>query len=61
MLRSSPVWPTTPCTIHLTARPNAIATMSTTVEWPSEKKKPTPIGFLPPCSSLRVVLSMAEM
>ena len=33
----------------------------TTVECPSEKKKPTPTGLRPSWSSLRVVLSMAEM
>ena len=35
---------------------------STTVEWPSEKKKPTPTGALRrPAISLRVVLSIAAM
>jgi hypothetical protein len=33
----------------------------TTVEWPSEKKKPTAAGRLPSCISLRVTLSMAAM
>ena len=33
----------------------------TTVEWPSEKKSPTPTGFFFSCISLRVTLSMAEM
>ena len=37
------------------------AMASTTVECPREKKKPTPIGRWPSCSSLRVVLSMAEI
>jgi hypothetical protein len=41
----------------------AIATEAsiTTVEWPREKKKPTPTGRLPSCISLRVTLSMAAM
>ena len=45
------------------AENTAIATESatTTVEWPSEKKKPTPTGRLPSCMSLRVTLSMAAM
>ena len=58
---SSPFWPTTPCTIDFTARPSATAITRTTVEWPNEKKKPTPTGLRPCCRSLRVVLSMAEM
>ena len=41
----------------------AITTDSSTtiVEWPSEKKSPTPTGRCPSCISLRVVLSMAAM
>ena len=41
----------------------AIATEAriTTVEWPSEKKNPTPTGRCPACMSLRVTLSMAAM
>src|SRR4029077_11792332 len=61
MLLSSPLSETTPSTIHFTARPSATAIRSTTVEWPSEKKKPTPTGLRPLWRSLRVVLSMAEM
>ena len=34
---------------------------TTTVEWPSEKNKPTAIGRLPSCISLRVTLSIAAM
>ena len=34
---------------------------TTTVEWPSEKKRPTPTGRWPSCISFRVVLSMAAM
>ena len=41
------------------ARPATSA--NTIVEWPSEKKNPTPIGLRPCASSLRVVLSMAAM
>ena len=42
---------------------NAMATESPTtmVEWPSEKKRPTPTGRLPSCMSLRVTLSIAAM
>ena len=35
--------------------------ITTTVEWPSEKNKPTPSGRLPSCISFRVTLSMAAM
>ena len=31
------------------------------VEWPREKKNPTPSGRRPSCISLRVVLSIAAM
>ncbi len=34
---------------------------TTTVEWPSEKKKPTAAGRLPSCISLRVTLSIAAI
>ena len=34
---------------------------STTLEWPSEKKKPTPSGRFSSCRNLRVVLSIAAM
>ena len=37
------------------------ASTNTTVECPSEKKKPTDSGRLPSLTSLRVVLSMAAM
>ena len=37
------------------------ASSSTTLEWPSEKKKPVPSGRFPSPTSLRVVLSMAAM
>ena len=45
---------------------SAVAAMAaeartTTVEWPREKKKPTPSGRLPSCISFRVTLSMAAM
>jgi len=43
------------------ANPRAIAIENTMVECPSEKKKPTPIGFWPCCRSFRVVLSIAAM
>ena len=41
----------------------AIPTVSatTTVEWPSEKKKPTPTGRFLSCMSFRVTLSIAEI
>ena len=41
----------------------AMTTVSATtiVEWPSEKKNPTPTGRCPSCISFRVVLSMAAM
>jgi hypothetical protein len=42
-----------------TASPAARA--KTIVEWPSEKKKPTPRERLPSWRNLRVVLSMAAM
>src|SRR5690242_13254670 len=61
MLLSSPLSETTPSTIHFTARPSATAMRRTTVEWPSEKKKPTPTGLRPFWRSFRVVLSIAEM
>ena len=41
------------------ARP--AASEKTIVEWPSEKKKPTPSERLPSCRNLRVVLSIAAM
>jgi hypothetical protein len=34
---------------------------TTTVEWPREKNSPTPVGFWPCATSLRVTLSMAAM
>ena len=34
---------------------------TTIVEWPSEKKRPTPTGRWPSCISFRVVLSIAAM
>jgi hypothetical protein len=34
---------------------------TTIVEWPSEKKSPTPTGRSPSCMSLRVELSIAAM
>ena len=37
------------------------ARTKTTVEWPSEKKKPTLSGRWPSAMNLRVVLSMAAM
>ena len=37
------------------------ASTNTTLERPSEKKKPTDRGRLPSLTSLRVVLSMAAM
>ena len=40
---------------------NSSASTKTTVEWPSEKKKPTLSGRLPSAISLRVVLSIAAM
>ena len=40
---------------------NRNASTNTTVECPSEKKKPTLTGLLPSDISLRVVLSIAEM
>ena len=40
---------------------SATARAKTTLECPSEKKKPTPSGRLPSPTSLRVVLSMAAM
>ena len=39
----------------------ATASTKTMVEWPSEKKNPTPRGRWPSWTSLRVVLSMAAM
>ena len=39
----------------------AVDASTTTVEWPSEKKKPTPMGFLPSCIIFRVTLSIAAM
>ena len=48
------------CTVRAaTARP--AASENTMVEWPSEKKKPTPSGRLPCASIFRVVLSIAAM
>ncbi len=41
------------------ARP--VASEKTIVEWPSEKKKPTPSERLPSWRSFRVVLSIAAM
>jgi hypothetical protein len=41
------------------ARP--VASEKTMVEWPSEKKKPTPSDRLPSWRNLRVVLSIAAM
>ena len=61
MLRSSPLPPTTPSRTTWIARPNARAMAKTTLEWPREKKKPTLTGFCRCWSSLRVVLSIAEM
>ena len=40
---------------------NPTASRKTTVEWPSEKKKPTLSGRWPSLISLRVVLSIAPM
>ena len=57
-------WPlslTTLWTMVLAAKPRRTAIRKTTVECPSEKKKPTATGRFPSCSSLRVELSMAEM
>ena len=42
-----------------TARP--VTSENTTVEWPSEKKKPTPSDRLSSCRNFRVVLSIAAM
>ena len=39
----------------------AIVKATTTVEWPSEKKNPTPMGRRPSCINLRVTLSIAQM
>jgi hypothetical protein len=38
-----------------------IEASTTTVEWPSEKKKPAECGDFPSCISLRTTLSMAAM
>ena len=46
-----------PRTPNTTSTPSA----NTTVEWPSEKKKPTLSGRWPSAISLRVVLSIAAM
>ena len=40
---------------------SSTANTNTTLECPREKKKPTESGRLPSLTSLRVVLSMAEM
>ena len=40
---------------------NRNASRKTIVEWPSEKKNPTPSGRWPSAISLRVVLSIAPM
>ena len=61
MLFSCPLSLTTLATRAFTASPNRSAIKNTTLEWPSEKKKPTPTGLRPCWRSLRVVLSMAEM
>ena len=45
----------------LTPAASSTASTSTTVEWPSEKKKPTLSGRPPSAISLRVVLSIAAM
>ena len=37
------------------------ASKNTTVEWPNEKKKPTPSGRFPSLTSFLVVLSIAAM
>ena len=43
------------------AKPTATDISTTTSEWPSEKKNPTPTGLWPICISLRVELSIAAM
>ena len=45
---------------EVTAKASAKEARTTTVEWPSEKKKPADIGF-PLCISLRVTLLIAAM
>jgi hypothetical protein len=45
----------------LAATASPVTSESTIVEWPSEKKKPTPSERLPSCRNLRVVLSIAAM
>ena len=68
---SVPIRPVVCCRVEdssATAPPSArtpaassTASTSTTVEWPSEKKKPTLSGRWPSAISLRVVLSIAAM
>jgi hypothetical protein len=43
------------------ASDSAAASPNTTLAWPSEKKKPMPIGRRPCASIFRVVLSIAAM
>ena len=43
------------------AKATPIDINTTTAEWPSEKKKPTPTGRWPCCMSLRVTLSIAAI
>ena len=49
-----------PCS-EVTAKASAMEAAITTVECPSEKKKPAEIGRFPLCISFRVTLSMAAM
>ena len=45
--------------VAATASP--VTSENTTVEWPSEKKNPTPSDRLSSCRNFRVVLSIAAM
>ena len=49
------------CCRRLSVRAMISEAANTTVEWPSEKKRPTVIGRLPSCINLRVMLSIAAM
>ncbi len=66
-----PISPVTSCSAEvslstwpasaLIPRLSSSASTNTTVEWPSEKKKPTLSGRFPSAMSFRVVLSIAAM
>ena len=58
--RVEPSSPTAPARPRIPTT-NSAASTKTIVEWPSEKKKPTPSGRRPSAISLRVVLSIAAM